>query len=165
MKPSPRAEVAMHSWTMSVFMIVALRACVSQSTSNTTKTGVKKYAGDEIGTTVVVVLADDVDDMLTPLQKVMPSLHSLRKQGFTFTNSFVTTPVCCPSRASIFSGRYQHNTRCFNNSISGGCSSPWWKDNIESNSTFATELQRAGWQTFYGQLFYFVYYPTQTLSP
>ena len=55
------------------------------------------------------------------MQEVMPSVHSLRQQGVTFANSFVTTPVCCPSRSSIFSGRYQHNTRCLRNSIKVVC--------------------------------------------
>jgi hypothetical protein len=57
------------------------------------------------GTTVVVILADDVDDTLLPLTKVMPNLRELVQQdGITFSNSFVTTAVCCPSRSSIMSG-------------------------------------------------------------
>ena len=56
-------------------------------------------------TTVVVILADDVDDTLLPLTKVMPNLRELVQQdGITFSNSFVTTAVCCPSRSSIMSG-------------------------------------------------------------
>lgn len=101
-------------------------------------------------TTVVVVLGDDVDDTLLPLIDVMPNLKQMKQQGMTFANSFVTTAVCCPSRSSIMSGLYQHNTRCLRNSISGGCNSPWWKENIEKNRTFAYHLQQAGWRTFYG---------------
>ena len=48
------------------------------------------------------------------------------------------------------SGLYQHNHRCLRNDIPGGCSSPWWKENVERNRTFAVHLQKAGWRTFYG---------------
>ena len=57
--------------------------------------------------------------------------------------------MCCPSRSSIVSGRYQHNTKCVRNSISGGCSSPWWIENIEKNATLATHLSAHGWRTAY----------------
>ena len=101
--------------------------------------------------TMVVVLADDVDDTLLPLMRVMPNTQRMvQAEGMTFSNSFVTTPVCCPSRSSIMSGLYQHNTKCVRNSISGGCSSAWWQQNIEKNRTFAVHLRNAGWRTFYG---------------
>ena len=32
-----------------------------------------------------------------------------RENGTRYPNAFATTPLCCPSRASIFSGRYAHN--------------------------------------------------------
>ena len=109
-----------------ILVIAALCSCFCRPTSGGMLSDEKdREISLPMGDTVVVVLVDDVDDMLTPLEKVMPSVHSLKQQGVTFTNSFVTTPVCCPSRSSIFSGRYQHNNRCFRNSIKGGCSSPW----------------------------------------
>ena len=41
---------------------------------------------------------------------VMPQTLSWFETGGTqFTQAFATTPGCCPSRASIFSGRYMHN--------------------------------------------------------
>lgn len=103
-----------------------------------------------IGTTIVVVLADDVDAELTPLMETMPTLQTLVQQaGLTFSNSFVTTPVCCPSRSSILSGLYQHNTKCVRNSIAGGCSSKWWQQHVEANRTLAYHLHQAGWRTGY----------------
>ena len=41
---------------------------------------------------------------------VMPqTLQWFEAGGTKFNNAFATTPLCCPSRASIFSGRYTHN--------------------------------------------------------
>jgi len=36
-----------------------------------------------------------------------PSIDDLGKSGVVFTNAYVTSPVCSPSRAAILSGRYQ----------------------------------------------------------
>ena len=43
----------------------------------------------------------------TPLETAR---RLIADQGADFRNAFATTPICCPSRASILTGRYQHNT-------------------------------------------------------
>lgn len=56
---------------------------------------------------VLVIVTDDqpADGTL----QVMPSTRSwFGDQGTTYTNAFATTPLCCPSRASIFTGTYAH---------------------------------------------------------
>ena len=42
----------------------------------------------------------------------------LAKNGMTATNWFIHTPVCCPSRGEILTGRYFHNIRV--SSFGGG---------------------------------------------
>jgi arylsulfatase A-like enzyme len=57
---------------------------------------------------VLVILTDDQrdDDYLS----VMPTVRRVFANGGTrFTNAYATTPLCCPSRGSIVSGRYAHN--------------------------------------------------------
>ena len=61
---------------------------------------------------------------------------------------FASSPVCCPSRSSILTGLYAHNTQTFNNSQEGGCYSEGWINKHERN-TFPAKLKRAGYKTFY----------------
>jgi N-acetylglucosamine-6-sulfatase len=56
---------------------------------------------------VLFIMADDLDAQSI---SQMPQLKSLlTEQGTTFENSFVTTPLCCPSRATFLRGQYSHN--------------------------------------------------------
>ena len=40
--------------------------------------------------------------------------EQLQNRGTTFENYFVHTPVCCPSRSELLSGRYFQNIRVVN---------------------------------------------------
>jgi N-acetylglucosamine-6-sulfatase len=66
-----------------------------------------------------------------------PNIDSLAKDGVVFSNAFVTTSLCSPSRASILTGLYAHKHGILNNSTSLPDSIP----------TFPRELQRAGYKT------------------
>lgn len=71
-----------------------------------------------------------------------PTVDSLVQEGRLFTNTFVTSPICSPSRASIFTGRYPHEHGVYGN----GMSLP------ESEETFVELLSRAGYETaLYGK--------------
>lgn len=62
----------------------------------------------------IVVLTDDLDYSLMPYMENINAL--IADQGAAFTNYFVTAPACCPSRASMISGQYPHNTGVLENS-------------------------------------------------
>lgn len=63
------------------------------------------------------VLVIVTDDQRKGTLTVMPETkHWLQKGGVRFTQGYVTTPLCCPSRASIFTGRYAHNHEVRTNS-------------------------------------------------
>ncbi|KAJ9587207.1 hypothetical protein L9F63_019287, partial [Diploptera punctata] len=99
-------------------------------------------------TNIVLVITDDQDLTLGGLMPMEKTQRLIGEAGVTFTNAFVTTPVCCPSRASMLSARYQHNHLTLNNSLDGGCSNAHWQQNVEPQSWPAL-LHDAGYLTFY----------------
>lgn len=61
---------------------------------------------------------------------------------------FTVTPLCCPSRSSILTGRYPHNHEVRNNSLNGNCSSRQWQKGPEAEA-FPTYLNKLKYQTFF----------------
>src|SRR5918992_185419 len=59
------------------------------------------------GPNVILILADDLDKSVFERSTLDSPWVP---EGTTFTNAVVTTPLCCPSRASILRGQYAHNT-------------------------------------------------------
>ncbi len=94
---------------------------------------------------IVFVLNDDLSpNLVTP--RFMPNLTALERQGATFTNYFVSDSLCCPSRASIFTGRFPHDTGVYVNAGPNGGDKAFNAHGNE-NSTSATDLHAAGYQT------------------
>lgn len=84
------------------------------------------------------ILIFETDDQRSNTMAMMPTAQRLFIRGGTeFKHSFVTTPVCCPSRASMFSGQYAHNT-----GITGNTGTPFNRDN-----TWEHYLHSAGYYT------------------
>lgn len=60
---------------------------------------------------IVLINLDDADiDMFRPeiLESRFPHIDSVARQGITFTNFHVTSPLCGPSRACLLRGQYAH---------------------------------------------------------
>jgi arylsulfatase A-like enzyme len=69
-------------------------------------------------------------------------LERLAAHGTTFTNSFVSISLCCPSRAAFLTGQYAHNNHVFNNAPpNGGCGA------LDAANTLAVWMQNAGYDT------------------
>lgn len=63
---------------------------------------------------IVLIIADDVgwNDLGCYGNEVVktPNIDRMAVEGMRFTNAYVTASSCSPSRCSILSGRYPHNT-------------------------------------------------------
>ncbi len=92
---------------------------------------------------IVLILTDD--QRWDTVSSVMPTVEQeLSGHGVTFTNAFAVNPLCCPSRATILTGRYSHSTGVYGNTAPyGGVG--WFDD----DSTIATWLRDSGYRTGY----------------
>lgn len=86
---------------------------------------------------VLIILTDD--QRATGTMGVMPETRRVfKRNGTRFTRAFATTPLCCPSRASIFTGRYAHNHGVKNNDSVAS---------LDHRSTLQRYLKHAGYRT------------------
>ena len=46
-----------------------------------------------------------------------PAIDSIAERGVRFENAYCTSPLCCPSRAAIATGRYPHQTGYWDNAL------------------------------------------------
>ena len=100
----------------------------------------RSYSAAQTGRANVLLVV--ADDMRFDSLWVMESLNGLAQRGVTFTNAYVTTPLCCPSRASILTGLYaRHHGVLENEPPMGGF------ERFDDRSTLATWLQSSGVRT------------------
>jgi N-acetylglucosamine-6-sulfatase len=92
---------------------------------------------------IVFVLTDDLS---MDLLRYMPAVQALEARGMTFNNYFVSDSLCCPSRASIFTGDFPHDTGVFTNAGSHGGMGAWIGHQDQLH-TFNDALQNAGYRT------------------
>jgi arylsulfatase A-like enzyme len=97
---------------------------------------------------IVFVLADDLNTRLLPY---LPGLDRMLPARGLALQMTVPTPVCAPSRATILTGRYAHNTAVKGNGPLRGGIWAFEKTGAEK-STFATWLRDVGYHTgFFGK--------------
>jgi N-acetylglucosamine-6-sulfatase len=96
---------------------------------------------------VVMIVTDDQRwDTLW----AMPNVRSLLSDhGVTFPQAFVVNPICCPSRSSLFTGKYSHNTGVYGNAsvgrAFGGLAA--YRSHGNEASNLAVWLDGAGYET------------------
>jgi arylsulfatase A-like enzyme len=135
--------------SLSVFLLFVV-GCSGAETSESATSQQEDEAGSPADSpNIVFVLTDDLD--YTSAQQ-MPQIGSLvRDEGASFENAFVSFPVCCPSRATILTGLYAHNSGVKGNSPPSGGFQKFRNDGTEEN-TVASSLQEGGYRTaFFGK--------------
>ncbi len=116
---------------------------------------------------VIVIQTDDQDTPETyqthrdPFtgQKVpvMPNtLRLLKGGGISFSRYYVSDSLCCPSRTTLLTGRYAHNTGVEGNGPVGG-GYPEFAQRSAYTNNLAVWLQRAGYRTIHIGKFLNVY--------
>lgn len=92
---------------------------------------------------IVFVLTDDLATNLLPY---MPHVKELQRDGTSFSHYFVTDSLCCPSRSSILTGKFPHNTGVFtNNGDDGGYGA--YNRNGNERDCYGPALKKAGYRT------------------
>jgi N-acetylglucosamine-6-sulfatase len=91
---------------------------------------------------IVVLMTDDqtLDSM-----SVMPKTRAiLGDRGTEFTRSFANYPLCCPSRATLFTGQYAHNHQVLGNTPPAG-----GYTRLDKSNWLPLWLQAGGYRTMH----------------
>lgn len=97
----------------------------------------------------IIILADDLGEIGMPHRDALRFTYSeIAGRGMEFRQAFASSPACCPSRANLLTGLYNHNTGVYTNfGPYGGW--PAFHDNGNENRTVACALQKGGYRTAY----------------
>ncbi len=126
-------------WLFGIVVAVLVVGLAGVSDSSGRRAGAAVSARPNI----VFVMADDLS---MNLLKFMPNVQRLAADGVSLARYYVVDSLCCPSRTSIMTGEYPHNTGVFTNV---------WPDGgylafvaaQDGNKTFAVALQKSGYRT------------------
>ncbi len=89
---------------------------------------------------IVMVMTDD--QTLESMRVMSGVRRTLGERGTTFERAFVSNPLCCPSRSTLFTGQYSHNHGVLGNQPPDG-----GYGRLNKTEWLPVWLQRAGYRT------------------
>src|SRR5690348_10225306 len=123
-----------------VVSLVVLAACSGDGSR-----GAARASAAPTKPNVVFILTDDLSWNLVN-SRFAPHIAALQKRGETFTHYFVADSLCCPSRATIFTGLFPHDTKILTNTPPAGGFQRFQQRGLYKR-TFAVALQARGYRT------------------
>ncbi|MBN1642125.1 MAG: sulfatase-like hydrolase/transferase [Anaerolineae bacterium] len=66
------------------------------------------------------------------MARATPNLDALARRGVLFRNAYCNNPICCPSRASMWSGLYTHACEGWNNYKGLELDTPTFRDTLDA---------------------------------
>ena len=117
-----------------VLSLAVLLGCAGSATAQTEPEREQKRPN------ILVVMTDD---QTLESMRVMEGVRSaLGEEGTTFERAFVSNPLCCPSRSTLFTGQYAHNHGVLGNSPPDG-----GYGRLNKTEWLPIWLQEAGYRT------------------
>jgi N-acetylglucosamine-6-sulfatase len=137
--PSGRRRPALFA-AMVIALVLAVAACGSGSTPSPATASQPARRPN-----IVFILTDDLSwNLVTP--QIAPHIAALERQGETYNHYFVADSLCCPSRSTIFTGLFPHDTKVATNLPPDGGFGKFQQEGL-ANRTYATALEAAGYRT------------------
>jgi N-acetylglucosamine-6-sulfatase len=142
--PGNRRWTRLRAGVVIAAAVATLGPLVLTEADDVEATPVHAVAGARHQPNIVVILTDDqrTDSLLS-----MPAVKSLLvDHGTRYTDAFIPTSICCPSRSAILTGLYSHDSGVWEN---GGPHGGWrtFKRLGNEQRTIADSLQQHGYYT------------------
>ena len=133
-------------------LVLALAAVTASCSSHASGTSTPPSSSAPAPTTppvqhpnIVFILTDDLSwNLVTP--QIAPHIVQLENAGMTFDHYFVADSLCCPSRSTIFTGLFPHDTQVETNLPPDGGFQKFQSRDLAPR-TYAVALHDAGYQT------------------
>ena len=76
-----------------------------------------------------------------------PILDKIAGRGVRFDNAYCASPLCCPSRAALATGRYPHQTGYWDNALAYDGKTPTWHHRVRDSGATVTSIGKLHFQS------------------